>query len=258
MIRTAAAIVFAALALVVVLPPLILWTLAVQDANFMYSVAMVYVRFVDRVAGIRVRVEGLENIPPTVCIFASNHVSNIDPPAQFPAIPRRIGILAKKQVFRIPVLNIAMKLAGLVPVDREDRESAAASVDLAVKRLKEGLSFCVYPEGTRSRDGRLKPFKKGTFVMAIQAGVPIVPVALIGTQKLMGKGSWTIQPGEVVMRFCPAVDASAYTIERRQELLDEVHRRVAAALPPEQQPLEETPAGAADAGRAAAAMTRPV
>jgi 1-acyl-sn-glycerol-3-phosphate acyltransferase len=239
MIRTAATLFFIVLGLIFMMPPLIVWTLLIRDADLMYSTAMRYLCFLNRVAGIRIRIEGLDNIPPGVCIFASNHVSNVDPPAQFPSIPRRVSILAKKQVFRIPVLSKAMRLAKFVPVDREDREAAASSVDLAVKYLKEGLSFFVYPEGTRSRDGRLKPFKKGTFVMAIQAGVPIVPIALIGTQRLMRKGDWTIHPGEITIRYCEPVNAASYSFDQRADLLEAVHARIAAALPPDQQPLPE-------------------
>ena len=237
MIRTLAAVVFVALTIVFVLPFLILWTWITGSPDFMYSVAMRGLRIANRLAGIRIRVEGVENIPPGVCIFASNHVSNIDPPAMVTAIPRRVSLLAKKEVFRIPILAIALRQAHFVPVDREDREAAAAAVDHAVRYLKQGDSFAVYPEGTRSRDGRLGSFKRGTFVMAIEAGVPVVPVSMAGTQHLMRKGSRAIQPGEVVVRFGPAVDASQYTVERRGELLARVEDLVAAGLPEDQQPL---------------------
>ena len=118
-------------------------------------------------------------------------------------IPRRVALLAKKEVFRIPNPQQSLRLAKLVPVDRSDKEAAAESVDIAVEYLKEGLSFLVFPEGTRSRDGRLLPFKKGTFLMAIRAGAWVVPVSLAGTQRLMRKGDWTIHPGEVVVRYGP-------------------------------------------------------
>ena len=99
------------------------------------------------------------------------------------------------------------------------------------------MSFCVYPEGTRSRDGHLLPFKRGTFVMAIRAGVPVVPVSLAGTQELMRKGDWRIYPGEVVVKFGPAVDASEYKIEQREELRQIVQGLVAAGLPENQKPI---------------------
>jgi 1-acyl-sn-glycerol-3-phosphate acyltransferase len=237
MIRTIIVVLYLVLGLVFIMPWLILWSLLTGSPDFMYQMTMKAIRSGLRIAGIRVRVEGLENIPSGVCIFAANHVSNMDPLAFVPAIPRRVSLLAKKEVFRIPILSKAMQLAKLIPVDREDREAAASSVDLAVGYLKEGLSFAVYPEGTRSRDGRLLPFKKGTFVMAIEAGVPVVPVSIVGAQTLMRKGDWTMQPGEVTIRFGPAVDASKYTMDQRGELLARVEALVAAGLPEDQRPL---------------------
>jgi 1-acyl-sn-glycerol-3-phosphate acyltransferase len=237
MIRTLLIGVYISLAILLVMPWLIVWSWITGSADLMYRYAMAALRLADRMAGIRVRAEGLEHIPPGVCIFVSNHVSNVDPLALVPAIPRRIAILAKKEVFRIPILSIAMRQAGLVPVDREDREAAAASVDIAVERLKGGLSFVVFAEGTRSADGRLRPFKRGTFVMAIRAGVPIVPVSLIGTQNLMRKGHWSLYSGDVVVRFGPAVNSAEYTLEQRGELLARVEAAVAEGLPAEQQPL---------------------
>ncbi|MGA9144966.1 MAG: lysophospholipid acyltransferase family protein [Candidatus Acidiferrales bacterium] len=236
MIRTIAVVLFLGLALLFVMPFYILWSLLTGSADAMYEMAMKTVRTSLRIAKIGVRVEGLENIPRGVCIFAANHISNVDPLAFVPVIPRRISLLVKKELFRIPILSKAMRMAKFVPVDRADKEAAAASVDVSVGVLKDGLSFAVYPEGTRSPDGRLRPFKKGTFVMAIQAGVPIVPVSISGAQHLMRKGEWTMRPGEVVVRFGPAVDASQYTMDRRAELLARVEELVAAGLPEDQQP----------------------
>ena len=237
MIRTIAVVLFLALALLLVMPFFILWTLLTGSADLMYEVAMKTVRASLRIAKIRVRVEGLENIPPGVCIFAANHISNVDPIAFVPAIPRRVSVLLKTELFRIPILSTAMRLAKFVPVDRADKEAAVASVNVALGVLKEGLSLAVYPEGTRSPDGRLRPFKKGTFALAIEAGVPIVPVSISGAQHLMRKGEWTMRPGEIVVRFGPSVDASQYTMERRMELLARVEELVAAGLPEDQQPL---------------------
>ena len=240
MTRTIIVVLYLALGLLLVMPWLILCSLLTGSPDFMYRMTMKAVRSGLRIGGIRVQVEGLDNIPSGVCIFAANHVSNMDPLAFVPAIPRRVSLLAKKQVFRIPILSTAMRLAKLIPVDREDREAAASSVDIAVQYLKEGLSFAVYPEGTRSRDGRLLPFKKGTFVMAIEAGVPVVPVSIVGAQTLLRKGDWTMQPGEVIIRFGPAVDASTYSMDKRAELLARVEALVAAGLPEDQRPLSAT------------------
>jgi 1-acyl-sn-glycerol-3-phosphate acyltransferase len=237
MIRTSAAVLCMAIAIVVVLPWLILWSAITGSSDLMYALSMKCVRLLASIVGIRVFVEGLENIPAGACVFASNHVSNADPIALFPAIPRRLSVLAKKELFRIPILSFGMRQAKFIPVDRSDRKSAMASVDIAVRYLKEGLSFVVFPEGTRSLDGRLRPFKKGAFLMAIEAGVPVVPVSLAGTQHLMQKGHWTVQPGEVTVRFGAPVETSHYSIERRGELLARVESLVAEGLPPGQRPL---------------------
>jgi 1-acyl-sn-glycerol-3-phosphate acyltransferase len=239
MIRTIAVMLYVLPALVFVLPLLILWTLITGDANFMYWVFIGALRVTMRIAGIHIRVEGTEHIPPGVCVFASNHASNIDPVALVPNIPRRVALLAKKEVFSVPILSKALHLARLVPVDRADREAAAESVDIAVEYLKEGLSFLVYPEGTRSPDGHLLPFKKGTFVMAIRAGVPVVPVSLAGTQRLMRKGDWTLHPGEVIVRYGPPVDASEYSADQRDVLRQRVQDLVTAGLPEDQKPITE-------------------
>ena len=242
MIRTLAVALFIALAVILGLPWLILWSLVAGNPEVMYGTAMKAIRFSNRLAGIRIRVKGLENIPPRACIFAANHASNLDPPALACMTPRRVSFLTKRELFRIPILATAMRVAQFVPVDRASREAATASVDAAARCLKEGLSFAIFPEGTRSPDGRMRPFKKGTFVMAIQAGAPIVPVSIEGTQDLMQKGKWTLRPGSVTIRFGPAVDASEYTLDRRLELLTRVECVVASGLPADQQPAQPSPA----------------
>jgi len=237
MIRSLFVFLYILLALILVLPWLILWTFITKRPDALYWTSMKAIGVLLRIVGIRVRTEGVEKIPPGVCIFAANHISAIDPMTFIPVIPCRVALMVKKELFRIPFLSRGMRVAQFVPVDRSDRESAAASVDIAIERLKQGLSFAVYPEGTRSPDGRLRPFKKGTFLMAIAAGVPVVPVSIVGAQKLMPKGGWRIHGGDVTIRFGPAVDASEYTPERRSELLARVHSLVAAGLPEDQQPL---------------------
>jgi 1-acyl-sn-glycerol-3-phosphate acyltransferase len=237
MIRTVIVSVFLTLYTLVLGPPLILHAMLTDSADLLYRMGLGGVLFITRLVGVRIRVEGQENIPPGVCIFVVNHTSNADPPAIVGAIPRRVAILAKESLFRIPIVSQAFRLARFVPVDRSDRESAIASIEKAIEYLKNGISFLIYPEGTRSPDGRLRPFKKGSFIMAIRAGVPIVPMACAGAHRVMRKGELRIHPGEIVVRFQPPIDASAYTLERRDELAARVHAAVAAGLPPDQQPL---------------------
>jgi 1-acyl-sn-glycerol-3-phosphate acyltransferase len=237
MIRTSLLALFYALAVILVLPCLMLWSIIRGNPEFMYATAMKAVRFGNQLVGIRVRIEGLENIPAQPCAFISNHASNLDPLAFIPAIPRRVGILVKRELFRIPIFSSAMIRVQFTPVDRGDRESSGKSISAAAQILKEGLSYAIFAEGTRSPDGRLRPFKKGGFTMAIEAGAPVVPVSIAGTQKLLQKGSWIVRPGEVEVRFGRPVDASDYTLERRAELIQRVESLVAGGLPPEQRPL---------------------
>jgi 1-acyl-sn-glycerol-3-phosphate acyltransferase len=238
MIRTVFVVVFCGLSIVLLLPWLILWTAIAGNPEFMYSTAMTFVRFAVRAVGIQVRIEGLENIPGKACVFACNHASNADPPVLVPAIPRRVSILVKRELYRIPILATGMRRAGFVAVDRGAKEGSV-NLDEVALHLNSGLSFLVFAEGTRSPDGRLRPFKKGAALMAIHARVPIVPVAIAGTPSVMPKGDWKLHPGKVTVRFCPAIDASQYTIDQRSELIDRVQAEVAEALPAEQKPVAQ-------------------
>jgi 1-acyl-sn-glycerol-3-phosphate acyltransferase len=244
MIRAAFVALGISLVAVVVGLPLLAYVLVTGNVDPLYRAGVSSVVWIARIAGLRTRVEGLENIPPGTCLFAANHTSNADAPAIVGAIPRRIAILAKKSLFAIPIVGTAFRLAQFVPVDRAHPERAAASIDVAAERMKRGVSFLIYPEGTRSPDGRLLPFRRGAFVLAIKAGVPVVPVACSGAHRVIPKKSYRITPGDVVVRFCPAVNAAEYSLDQRNELAERVHAAIAAALPPDQQPVS---AGAARA-----------
>jgi 1-acyl-sn-glycerol-3-phosphate acyltransferase len=236
MIRTAMVAVFLTLYTLLLGPPLIIFTLLTRSSDLIYWVGVKGLVFITRVAGMRVRVEGAENIPRGVCVFAANHTSNADVPAIVGAVPRCLAIFARKSLFDIPIVGFAFRLAKFVPVDRGNREASLASVKQAVEYIKSGSSFLIYPEGTRSPDGRLHRFKKGAFVMAIEAGVPIVPVACSGAHRLMKKHSLAIQAGKVTVRFAPPIDAAAYTVDQRDLLARRVHDVIAAELPEDQKP----------------------
>ncbi len=230
MIRTLAGLTFLALYIIVVGLPVIAYSLLSGESDFLYRAGIWGIAASMRLAGVRVRAEGVENIPAGVCVFAANHVSNLDPPAALVGVPRRISFLAKKEVFKVPVVRTAMRLGKIVPVDRADREAAIASVDQAVAVLREGISFFVFPEGTRSGDGALNPFKKGTFAMPIEAGVPVVPVAIRGSRERMPKGKrWAI-PGEIVLHFGAPIESAQYSVKDRDKLMERVRDAVAAGL----------------------------
>lgn len=236
MIRTFVVGLLTVLALVFVLPWLILWTVIGRDPGLMCGGAARFLRLANRIAGIRIRAEGLENLPPGACVLAANHASNADPAALLAVLPRRVAFLVKRELFRIPIFASGMRLAEYVPVDRGGRESVA-SVAAATAALRRGVSLLIFPEGARSPDGRMRGFKRGAFAAAMDAGVPIVPVSVSGSQRVLRRGGWRIHPGEVTIRFGAPVDASQFTRERRSELLACIEARVASGLPPEQQPL---------------------
>ena len=240
MIRSAFVAISLAIVTIVVGAPLVVYVVLTGNVEPLYRAGVAAVVWVCRVAGMRTRVEGLENIPPGTVLFAANHTSNSDGPAIVGAIPRRIAILGKKSLFTIPIVGTAFRLADFVPVDRHNRGQAAASIEVAAEKMKNGVSFLIYPEGTRSSDGRLLPFRRGAIALAIKAGVPVVPVACSGAHRVIPKKSYRITPGEVVVRFCPAIDSSQYSIARRNELAERVHAAIAAALPPDQQPAAVT------------------
>jgi 1-acyl-sn-glycerol-3-phosphate acyltransferase len=236
MIRTAIVALFLSLYTLVLGPPLILYTLVRRSADLMYWVGVKGVVFITWATGMRVRVEGLENIPAGVCLFAANHTSNADAAAIVWAIPRRLAIFGRKSLFDIPIVGLAFRLAHFVPVDRGNREAGVAAVKQGVEYIKSGSSFLVYPEGTRSPDGRLLRFKKGSFVMAIEAGIPIVPVACSGAHRVMKKKSLVIHPGKITVRLGKPIDAAGYTIEQRDDLARIVHDAIAEQLPEDQKP----------------------
>lgn len=230
MIRTIVGVTFLSLFIIFGGLPVIAYSLLTGTSDVLYRWGRWGISASMRLAGVRVRTEGVENIPQGVCVFAANHVSNLDPPAALIGVPRRISFLAKKEVFSVPVVRTALRLGKIVPVDREHTEAAIASIDHAVGILREGISFFVFPEGTRSRDGNLRAFKKGTFVMAIKAGAPVVPVSILGSRERMPKGKLSTVPGEIVLRFGAPIDSTQYGVDERKELLDRVRAAVAAGL----------------------------
>src|SRR5580704_5527632 len=185
MIRSVLFALYLSVYTLIVGPPLVLYAALTGSVEALYWAGVKGLMFIVRLLGMRTRVEGLENIPPGTCVFASNHTSNADGPAIVGAIPRRIAILGKKSLFAIPVVGTAFRMAHFVPVDRHNRGQAAASIEVAAEKMKNGVSFLIYPEGTRSADGRLLPFRRGAFVLAIKAGVPVVPVACSGAHRVI-------------------------------------------------------------------------
>jgi 1-acyl-sn-glycerol-3-phosphate acyltransferase len=208
------------------------WTLISGNVAAMYAVGQWLGYTAVRIAGVRIHVTGRERLKPDqTYIFMSNHASNLDPPILIQALGRRTSVLVKKVLFRIPLLGRAMRMASYVPVDRTRREDAVASLHQAAKVLQSGMSMSIFVEGTRSPDGRLLPFKKGPFYIAMEAGLPIIPVTLVGTHDRLPKGKFGVNSGAVTVVFHETIDPSAH--RDRDELMNAVRESIASALPPE-------------------------
>ena len=177
-------------------------------------------------AGIRYRVHGREQIPSRAVVFCSNHESNVDPPVLFQALHRRLHILFKAELKKLPILGKVMVAGGFVPVEREKKEASMASIDMAANSIRAGNSFLIFPEGTRSPTSELLPFKKGGFIMAIKAQAPIVPVAVSGGRESMRKGSWLVRPVLVDVRIGKPIETTGYTLDDRDQLIEIVRARI--------------------------------
>lgn len=207
------------------------WTIVTGDISRMYSWAMAIVRIGLRLSGILVMAEWRAPIDPAQrYIFLSNHVSNLDPPVLFSLLPGRAVAFLKRSLMKIPVLGYGMRLGGFIPVDRDGRvESAAESVDAAARALASGVHVVSFVEGTRSRTGRLQPFKKGPFFLAMSTGAPVVPVSLYGTESMMRKGSLKIFPGTAHVVFHAPLRPQDYA--SREDLMAAVRDAIASGLP---------------------------
>jgi 1-acyl-sn-glycerol-3-phosphate acyltransferase len=182
-------------------------------------------------AGIRYKVVGRENIPAhRAVVFCANHQSNVDPPVLFRALHRRLHILYKAELGKVPVLGRVLEAGGFVAVQRENRDAAFASIEQAVVSIRDGNSFLIFPEGTRSKTDELLPFKKGGLVMAIKAQAPIVPVAIMGGRTAMKKGSAIVRPVRVTVRIGQPIETAGLTIDDRDELIARVRLRIEELL----------------------------
>lgn len=219
--------------------PFVIYAILTGKTDPVYQVGVRGARMALWLAGVRLEVRGREKIPVQgAAVFMPNHQSNCDPPAVVSVLPP-VLILAKQEFFRVPVLGRAMRLRGFIPVDRKNRERGIQAVEKAVESLKAGHSFLAYPEGTRSPDGRLQPFKKGVFMMAIQAGAPIVPISISGSNKIMRKGEITMRPGTVRITFHDPIPTRGCTLEDRGRIMEAVRKGILAGLTPEEWPIEE-------------------
>jgi 1-acyl-sn-glycerol-3-phosphate acyltransferase len=178
------------------------WTLISRDTRLLFRLGFWITRAGLPLVGVRVVVKGFERLPPGASIVMANHSSNLDPPVLLPVLPGRVVIYLKASLMKIPVLGYAMRLAGFIPVVRDGSvESAKAASQLANRALEQGSCLVLFPEGTRSRDGSLLPFKRGPFFLAMESGAPVAPVSIRGATRLLPKGSKNLKGGTVTVTF---------------------------------------------------------
>ncbi|MGI8619750.1 MAG: lysophospholipid acyltransferase family protein [Gemmatimonadaceae bacterium] len=182
------------------------------------------------VAGVSVRVSGEQWIAGEAPrIFVGNHVSWFDVLASAAVLPRG-KYAAKAELFRVPVFGQAIRWVGMIEIDRENRKAAFGALDRAAAKIKAGNPVVMFAEGTRGEEYALRPFKKGPFVLAITAGVPIVPMVIHGTIERMRRGSWQINPGTIEVTFLEPIPTAGLTYEQRGELVELVRSRMATVL----------------------------
>jgi len=180
--------------------------------------------------GIRVRVHGLDGVKSDdPHIFASNHVSWFDVPALAKILPH-YKFVAKAELFKVPVFGHGMRAVGMIEIQRENRKAAFGAYDQAADKIRQGASVVVFPEGTRGHAYPLRPFKKGPFVLAIAAGVPIVPIIVHGTIEIMRKGSLWVHPGTIDVHLLKPVSTTGYDYDHREALMEIVRTRMADAM----------------------------
>ena len=234
MIRTTIMLAFWAVMLPIAALVCFPWVLITGDIRLLYRVGMWSGRTGVWLAGVRVQTIGLEQLDSSrTYIFMANHVSNIDPPLLAPRIPGRTSIMAKQELFKIPILGKAMRMASLIPVNRGDRDAGIAAVRAATEVVKQGIHMMIYVEGHRSFDGKLLPFKKGPFYLAEEVRVPVVPITISGTHYVMPKRRFSIKPGVVTLTFHKPIEPSEFG--SREELTEKVREVINGGLPKEYQ-----------------------
>lgn len=201
--------------------------------RWQHGCARVWSRLILKTSGIRVRVEGLENANPNqTTIYCANHPSAMDIPILFVSLPVQFRFLAKRPLFNIPFLGWHLRRSGHIPVDREHPREALKSLDQAAEKIQEGRSVVLFPEGSRSRDARMLPFKSGSFYLAIRAGVPIVPITLNGTRAVLKPDTYHVRPGQIQVILHPPIPTAGLTLNDVEALSERVRRQILSRFHP--------------------------
>jgi 1-acyl-sn-glycerol-3-phosphate acyltransferase len=230
-LRSLVTYVAVALYVLVAAPPGLLLAFVFKWPGVLYDLGHVGIRLGLALSGVHAEVSGLERIPSgRAAVFCANHQSNVDPPVLFTYLHRRLHVLFKAELLKLPLLGRVFMAGGFVPVVRDSREQAMASIADGTRSLQAGNSFLIFPEGTRSRTRDLLPFKKGGFIMAIGAGAPVVPVAIDGGRAAMRKGSRLVWPARITVRVGTPIETSGLTMDDRDTLIATTREQIVRML----------------------------
>jgi 1-acyl-sn-glycerol-3-phosphate acyltransferase len=223
---------FVGLFIIVMAPVSLAWVLVTKNTDLFYTLARFCIRLAGLMCGIRVKISGREKIQPgQAYLFLSNHQGNFDGPVLCHAIPRNWKALIKREMMRLPVLSLVMKKIQFVPIDRLNPGKAHASIEDAAKLLAAGHSFIAFPEGTRSRDGQLGIFKKGAFIMALKAHMPIMPISIVNSRKIQPPGVYPIRPGTIEVIFHDPISTEKMVLGDREKLIEMTRAAISSGLP---------------------------
>jgi len=199
--------------------------------NYLHTYSRFWAKVGLLLAGVRLRVTGQEHLHPSqAVIYMANHQSNFDILALFAGLPGQFRWLAKEELFHVPLFGFAMRRCGYIPLNRSDRKKALHTMNEAAQRIRDGASVAVFPEGTRTLDGNLQPFKKGGFVLAFKAGVPIQPIVIHGSYQVMSKTGFRIHGGIIEVQILPAIATEGLNHGDREKLIETVHTHIAEEL----------------------------
>jgi 1-acyl-sn-glycerol-3-phosphate acyltransferase len=222
----------------------VLFPLLPRREYSVFAIAQLWGRIMLFLTSVEVEVQGRENvIHGRSQIFMSNHQSGFDIFVLLAYIPRYFCWIAKKELFRVPFFGLALRRTGAIEIDRQNAVRAMRSIDDAAKKIQEGKSVMTFPEGTRSIDGHIQPFKKGVFHLALKSGVPIVPITIIGSREIMPKKSLRVTPGKVTLIIHPPVFVTDYCEDTIDELIERVKKPIVNAHYAHQQELRRARKG---------------
>jgi 1-acyl-sn-glycerol-3-phosphate acyltransferase len=231
MIRATLVYSFVGFYVLLVAPFAMLWVLFSGKTALLHKLARFCVRVASLICGVTVTIRGREKISPGLTyVFLSNHQGNFDAPALVHAIPRDWSALIKKEMMRLPLFSLVLKQVQFVPIERTNPKDAHLGIERGVRLLRQGKSFLAFPEGTRSRDGRLGNFKKGAFIMAIKAQTPVLPITILNSARVQPPGNYAVRPGQIDVIFHDPIETRGMTVNDREALVQMTRAAIESQL----------------------------